>query len=123
MDKDGSGEIGYDEFTMLTEERWRGIDPFEVMKQNQLAYEKVIGRNQSERLDTHESRETTVIPALNDDQHRFHRLENLSKNHLKIPITKSKGPIDVININRASAKDKITDSLKMTPMGMPTAEH
>ena len=34
MDKDGSGEIGYDEFTMLAEEKWRGIDPFEVFKQN-----------------------------------------------------------------------------------------
>ena len=40
MDKDGSGEIGYDEFTMLTEERWRGIDPFEVMKQNTKMYEQ-----------------------------------------------------------------------------------
>jgi Ca2+-binding EF-hand superfamily protein len=27
LDKRGSGEIGYDEFTMLLEERWRGIDP------------------------------------------------------------------------------------------------
>ena len=54
MDKDGSGEIGYEEFTMLTEERWRGIDPFEVMKQNQKNYEDYIGRN-SGRLDTHES--------------------------------------------------------------------
>ena len=120
MDKDGSGEIGYDEFTMLTEERWRGIDPFEVMKQNTKMYEQYMTRN-SDRLDTHESNETTVIPALNDDQHRFHRLENLSKNHLKIPLTKSKGPIDVININRASAKDKIANSLKMSPMGMPSA--
>ena len=67
MDKDGSGEIGYEDFTMLTEERWRGIDPFEVMKQNTKAYEDYIGRNSSDRLDTHESAETTVIPALNDD--------------------------------------------------------
>lgn len=28
IDKDGKGEIGYDEFTLLTEEKWRGIDPF-----------------------------------------------------------------------------------------------
>ena len=27
LDKRGLGEIGYDEFTMLLEERWRGIDP------------------------------------------------------------------------------------------------
>lgn len=34
MDREGKGEIGYDEFTLLTEERWRGIDPFEQMKNN-----------------------------------------------------------------------------------------
>lgn len=28
LDKTGSGAIGYEEFTLLTEERWRGIDPF-----------------------------------------------------------------------------------------------
>lgn len=27
LDKKGQGEIGYDEFTYLLEERWRGIDP------------------------------------------------------------------------------------------------
>ena len=29
MDKDNSGEIGYDEFTLLSDERWRSMDPFE----------------------------------------------------------------------------------------------
>lgn len=28
MDTDGDGEIGYHEFTMLSEERWRNFDPF-----------------------------------------------------------------------------------------------
>jgi Ca2+-binding EF-hand superfamily protein len=28
IDKEGKGEIGYDEFTLLCEEKWRGIDPF-----------------------------------------------------------------------------------------------
>jgi len=27
LDKKGQGEIGYAEFTLLLEERWRGIDP------------------------------------------------------------------------------------------------
>ncbi len=34
MDKSGNGEIGYDEFTLLLEERWRGIDPLVKMKEN-----------------------------------------------------------------------------------------
>lgn len=34
IDKKGQGEIGYEEFTMLLEERWRGIDPVETLKAN-----------------------------------------------------------------------------------------
>lgn len=29
MDSDGSGSIGYDEFTMLTEEKWMKLDPMD----------------------------------------------------------------------------------------------
>lgn len=36
IDKEGKGEIGYDEFTLLTEEKWRGLDPFAEMKKNML---------------------------------------------------------------------------------------
>lgn len=32
MDKSGNGDIGYDEFTLLLEERWRGIDPYDAVK-------------------------------------------------------------------------------------------
>jgi Ca2+-binding EF-hand superfamily protein len=32
LDKNGNGAIGYEEFTLLLEERWRGIDPAESMK-------------------------------------------------------------------------------------------
>ena len=28
MDSDGSGSIGYEEFALLSEERWRNIDPY-----------------------------------------------------------------------------------------------
>jgi len=28
MDKNGSGTIGYDEFTLLSEERWRNFDAY-----------------------------------------------------------------------------------------------
>jgi Ca2+-binding EF-hand superfamily protein len=34
IDKKGNGEIGYEEFTCLLEERWRGIDPASLKKQN-----------------------------------------------------------------------------------------
>jgi len=38
LDKDGKGGVGYDEFTLLLEERWRGIDPLSNLK-------KVSGKN------------------------------------------------------------------------------
>ncbi len=28
MDSDGDGEIGFDEFTLLNEEKWRNMDPY-----------------------------------------------------------------------------------------------
>jgi hypothetical protein len=28
MDTDGDGEIGFDEFTLLNEEKWRNMDPY-----------------------------------------------------------------------------------------------
>jgi len=31
LDKSADGAIGYDEFTMLLEERWRGIDPYDSL--------------------------------------------------------------------------------------------
>ena len=34
LDKKGQGEIGYDEFTLLLEERWRGIDPLSLVVAN-----------------------------------------------------------------------------------------
>jgi len=32
LDQDGEGTIGYPEFTMLLEEKWRGIDAFSSEK-------------------------------------------------------------------------------------------
>jgi hypothetical protein len=36
IDRSGNcnGEIGYEEFTLLLEERWRGIDPIDIKKSN-----------------------------------------------------------------------------------------
>lgn len=34
LDVDKDGNVGYDEFTLLLEERWRGIDPIETKQAN-----------------------------------------------------------------------------------------
>jgi hypothetical protein len=32
LDKHGRGELGYDEFSMLIEEKWRGLEPSRIAK-------------------------------------------------------------------------------------------
>jgi Ca2+-binding EF-hand superfamily protein len=34
LDKNNNGCLGYEEFTFLLEERWRGIDPNQVLKES-----------------------------------------------------------------------------------------
>ena len=34
LDKSGSGHLGYREFSMLIDENWRSIDPYEVLREN-----------------------------------------------------------------------------------------
>ena len=36
IDKNETGEVDYEEFTGLLEERWRGIDPIVELKKNQV---------------------------------------------------------------------------------------
>jgi len=38
MDTEGTGSISYDEFTLLTEEKFRKLDPFEKFKKGNAAY-------------------------------------------------------------------------------------
>jgi hypothetical protein len=53
LDKKGQGEIGYDEFTLLLEERWRGIDPVSVLQSN-------LANRKPNPMDTHNKNELRV---------------------------------------------------------------
>ena len=35
MDKNNNGTLGYDEFTLLLEERWKGVDPIALKNASQ----------------------------------------------------------------------------------------
>lgn len=50
MDSDGSGEIGWDEFTLLSEERWSGgdIDPYKKYQDGLANYEHYVKTHSSE---------------------------------------------------------------------------
>ena len=51
MDSDGSGAIGYDEFTLLSEERWRNIDPYKQYQEG-VSAAQAWAESESERLET-----------------------------------------------------------------------
>ena len=56
MDSDGSGSIGYEEFALLSEERWRNIDPYKQYQEGVKAA-TAWQESESERVDTpHEAR-------------------------------------------------------------------
>ena len=42
LDRSGRGAIVYDDFSMLLEENWRGLDPYKVLHENQLHREAAL---------------------------------------------------------------------------------
>lgn len=77
LDKKGQGEIGYEEFTLLLEERWRGIDPVTKFKE---------GLKNRER----NPMELKYKPQIDfedcaTDLDVFNKLESLSKNRMSHP--------------------------------------
>lgn len=78
LDKNGNGVVGYEEFTLLTEERWRGLDPFE---------KKYDGAYSSSRVML-EVEDETKFEDCDNFAEKLDRLEDLSKNHLKVPLKK-----------------------------------
>jgi hypothetical protein len=71
MDKNNNGVLGYDEFTMLLEERWKGIDPTELRKNSVRKVRNPMETSEKPLLDIYEDCPT--------DQEQFLRREALSK--------------------------------------------
>ena len=98
MDTDGDGEIGFDEFTFLSEERWKSVDAYKQY------LEGVNGRelNNAKRDDLTSiasQKSTAKLGSRIDDAEGYAKLEDLSREHLKIPIRKNE-KIGFVNINR-----------------------
>jgi hypothetical protein len=72
MDSDGSGEIGYDEFTMLTEEKWRKLDPYKYLQEGQKNY--ATGGCESSHVSTFDAEH---MKGLTTDVDKIERLEIL----------------------------------------------
>lgn len=71
IDKKGEGEIGYDEFTLLLEERWRGIDPVDQLKAN-------LANRKPNPMETYNKNELSVYEDCPTQQEVFEKLERLA---------------------------------------------
>ena len=95
IDKRGSGEIGYDEFTMLLEERWRGIDPVLELKENL----KTRKPNPMQIQRPTEIKLKTGTGMTEEDA--FSYIEGFAKNKLKVPVREDQKISDKItDVNR-----------------------
>lgn len=78
IDKEGKGEIGYDEFTLLTEEKWRGIDPFQAMQANIAKVEARKKSQEDKKVDC-----LAELDSLQTEIERLARLEEMAMNRGK----------------------------------------
>ena len=73
LDKKKTGEINYDDFTLLLEERWRGIDSIQTKI-------SPLKQDENKSLDIFEP---------NTPEHEvIRKLEDLATNKLKVPLNK-----------------------------------
>ena len=66
MDADGSGDIGYAEFTLLSEERWREIDVYKKYQAGVQSYENYIktATEKSNRLSSQDESSKTNVRGM-----------------------------------------------------------
>ena len=81
MDTQGKGEISYDEFTLLTEEKWRKLDPFSHYKKGKTAFKERIRDEKS----------SSSSPRNKDfDSTYLNQIESRGQNRVKIPLGPNK---------------------------------
>lgn len=99
--------IGFDEFTLLSEDRWKDIDPYACYLTG------VQGRDDhlkatSDQASMMSSTSTAHLGSRIDDANGFAKLENLSRQHVKIPIKKQEQEMGFQNINRSNPNGFMT---------------
>lgn len=77
MDKNNNGFLSYNEFTLLLEEKWRGIDPASNL-QGRLANAAKQLIKQKQNFGAHQQNAT--------EAEKFHIIENLAKSKTKFPL-------------------------------------
>ena len=62
LDRSGRGAIIYDDFLMLVEENWRGCDPYEIIRENQLNREAALKADSTNNQEN-TNRSSTALSA------------------------------------------------------------
>ena len=125
MDSDGSGAIGYDEFTLLSEERWRNIDPYKQYQEG-VSAAKAWAESESERVDSLNATQSDYMQmglAVNDVA-GMQKLERMAKNKVKVPLKRDEKDTGFANINRLDETNTyLTQSMNIQAHGRPTDPH
>lgn len=98
IDTNGTGTIGFHEFLMLNEEKWRGLDPVEQLASNM--------KKRQERMEESDN------GSEENQLEQFERMEHEARNHLKIPLRKETN-LKNLNINRSNPMLKDALDLNM----------
>jgi hypothetical protein len=80
LDRDGRGEIGYENFTYLLEERWRGIDPIELSRN------ETLGKLPKNPMKTSSKPILNIYDNCQSELEMIHKLEDLAKDRIKVPL-------------------------------------
>lgn len=116
IDKKGQGEIGYDEFTLLLEERWRGIDPVVALRAN-------LANRKPNPMEVSHKKEVNVYDDCPTEMEVFEKLEGYAKNKLKVPIRMETSQGHVVKkIGSQDAENLLAKSKQMQVVGTATFE-
>ncbi len=110
IDKHGKGELGYEEFTLLLEERWRGIDPVQVFKDRQKP-----GKNP---METSHKPALQIYENCQNEEEQFDYIEKLGRYTTKVPLVNKE--FKDTKINRSDAGNYLSLAFNMPRKGKVT---
>ena len=100
MDQSGSGEIGYDEFTLLSEERWQVNDPYKLYQEGLNSHSENMKKALSPVSLRFENPDARNMGIKSNDAAGYQQLETMAKHHLKRPLRIKDKETGFIKINR-----------------------
>lgn len=110
IDKHGKGELGYEEFTLLLEERWRGIDPVQVFKDRQKPCKNPMETSHKPALQIYEN--------CQNEEEQFDYIEKLGRYTTKVPLVNKE--FKDTKINRSDAGNYLSLAFNMPRKGKVT---